>query len=536
MSVSAVEPAEHPAGRRGAATSRGRPPSRPRVELLVASVVAISAALIASVGSWSVSLWSDEVATISASSRSLHDLGRLVQHIDAVHGTYYALVHEWTAWFGAAPAVLRFPSAVAVGIAAAGVYVLVARIADAHTALLAAGIFSVLPRVTWAGIEARSFALTIATAIWLTVFLHVAVSGRSRRPLFAYAAILAVAVMLNLYLVFIPAAHAVTLLLRPRTRRAFLPFAMSAAVGVLLAGPVVIAGLKQGGQLGQRERGALDLARNVIVNQWLLGETPTGTTSSGASLVGAAQASSVWKFAAVGAALVCWALVAHALHAAWRRPDPATRELVAWTVPWLLLPTLLVEAYAVVSPSAYNARYFSFSAPALAILIAIGLRRFAPRLTAGVAALVVLLILPVYASQRTMTAKSGSDWAMAAAWLDGRTRPGDGVYFAPRDGATGGPILRSLRTVRIGYPAPFDGLLDVSLVASPAAGATLFGTSASLPDVLGRLDGLDRLWVLRRQDRMTDSRADDQLLSAAGFDVVEVWDGPQTQVVEMARG
>ena len=79
------------------------------------------------------SLWFDEGATISASaSRTLPELWRLLGHIDAVHGLYYLLMHGWFAIFPPTEFWSRFPSALAIGAAAAGVTVFTRQFAAAR--------------------------------------------------------------------------------------------------------------------------------------------------------------------------------------------------------------------------------------------------------------------------------------------------------------------------------------------------------------------------------------------------------------------
>lgn len=59
--------------------------------------------------------------------------------------------------------------------AAAGVVVFAKQFSGRTTAVCAGAVFAILPRVTWAGIEARSSALSVAAAVWLTVLLVAAV-------------------------------------------------------------------------------------------------------------------------------------------------------------------------------------------------------------------------------------------------------------------------------------------------------------------------------------------------------------------------
>ena len=88
-------------------------------------MVAVFAAVVSAAGAARPSLWFDEAATISASTnRSLTELWRLLDNIDAVHGLYYFVMHGWFAIFPATEFWSRLSSCLAVGGAAAGVVVL----------------------------------------------------------------------------------------------------------------------------------------------------------------------------------------------------------------------------------------------------------------------------------------------------------------------------------------------------------------------------------------------------------------------------
>jgi mannosyltransferase len=62
-----------------------------------------------------------------------------------------------------------------------GVVVLAKMLAERPTALAAGAFFALLPRTTWAAIEARSIALSALAAVWLTVVLVAAVRRNSAR-------------------------------------------------------------------------------------------------------------------------------------------------------------------------------------------------------------------------------------------------------------------------------------------------------------------------------------------------------------------
>jgi len=330
----------------------------------------------------------------------------------------------------------------------------------------------------------------------------------------------------NIYLLMLWAAHGLTVLLVARDRLRL--WILTVFLAGVAAGGVVLAAAGQGGQLGSADLTPGRLVRNVLVNQWFLGETPTPTTGSGLGWSGWAD---TWKLAAVSLAAAAWLLVAIGIVHAWRsRPS-----LLSWTLPWLMVPTLLVISAALVRPSLYNPRYLTFCAPALALLIGYGLGELGHRRALAVAVALVLLAAPVYVSQRGVLAKSSSDLALVADQLRARAHPGDAVYYGPRDPAVDGRVFRSLRTVGIGYPDAVRGLKDISLVDTPAAGATLFGTSQTLAASTDELTDHSTLWVVRRRDRPTESADEDATLQGKGFSAVSTWTGPQTEIVELRR-
>lgn len=116
-------------------------------------------------------LWRDEISTWTASTRSLDDLLRMLQHVDASNGVYYVLMHGWTALFGDSPLSLRLPSVLAMAGAAAFSALTAQRLFDSRVAGLAAGLLlTVVPNIARYAQEARSYALVtcaVAAATWL---------------------------------------------------------------------------------------------------------------------------------------------------------------------------------------------------------------------------------------------------------------------------------------------------------------------------------------------------------------------------------
>src|SRR5699024_1815172 len=70
-------------------------------------------------------------------------------------------------------------------------------------------------------------------------------------------------------------AHAVTAALVRPEGRTLLRSGVAAMTGVAAAAPLVLIAAGQSDQLGDATMDPVTLARNVVVNQWFLGETPT---------------------------------------------------------------------------------------------------------------------------------------------------------------------------------------------------------------------------------------------------------------------
>lgn len=499
--------------------------------------IGLVAAGITLVGSWHVSLWTDESATISASRRSLGELWRMVHTIDAVHGCYYALMHVWTSLFGFSPFAVRLPSALAVGATAVCVYVLGRRLAGTTTAISATAVFMLLPRSSWSGTEARPFAFTALLAVAATlVLMHALGQPRARASWLAYAVLLGIGVAVNVYVALLAVCHLVSLLfdrsVLPRQRLRWLA---AAAGGAVIASPVVLEARMQTGQLGGDELRWTNLFRTIAINQWFLGDTPTTTTGRSTTQLSAGNVGSWWLPASVALAVVGWCLVLFVVSRGWRRRRSANdpdQWVTAWTIPWLAIPTAVIGGYSILVHPMYSPRYLTFAAPAIAIAVGRGLVVLARRRSQfATAAVIVLLAVPVYVSQRQLYAKNGSDWVSVAGFVAAHKASGDTVYYTPRYPTAPPPIGQTTRGIAIAYPKSFAGLTDLTLTETPAAAGNLTGTSEAFSAVASRLAHVNTVWVIRRRDYPSPSAtADDRILTSAGFTGLVVWRGPLDEV------
>src|SRR4029079_1155874 len=229
---------------------------------------------------------------------------------------------------------------------------------------------------------------------------------------------------LNIFLVLLLGAHGLTLLLDPRYRfrRIFWTWVGAAGAAILAAAPVVLTAASQSAQIGATRLSVVGYARSILVNQWFLGGTPT--IYEGGPL-GDGPGSQLWKYSCVLLAVGCWLVVAYGVC---RRPStptpsdgPGLRPLLLCS---LILPTSVLVAYAVLATPIYNPRYLTYSAPALALLLGLGLVRIERGWVRALAVLAIALCaIPVYVSQRSPFAKSGADWQMVARFVEQRRGP-----------------------------------------------------------------------------------------------------------------
>ncbi len=513
-------------------------PERSRMVRLTAGVLGLLAVLLSALGSWIPSLWGDEVTSVLSSQRSFSSLFSMLGNVDAVHGTYYVLLHFWVDVFGPSAFSVRFPSAIAVGFMVAGVVILTTRLSDARTGVYAGVLALALPRVTYMGEEARGYALSAACVVWVTILLvHILQRGTPKRRLWIfYAFSLALCAYIFLFSLLILLAHAAVVFThRDRSVRARWLRAIGGAV--VLAGPVIGYGVGERGQIAfLADRDAANL-KIMIVGQWF-----------GNSLM----ATLAWL--AVVASLVL-AIVA------WQRRTRADRNrlltasspnIVLLSAVWSLGSMLVLVGVNAIHP-VYSSRYLSFAAPGVAILIAWLLGRLAlatgrnansggrNATTAGLpwSRWLSLLLLgvfvagsvPSYLADRTPYTKNNSDWAEVSAVIKAQSAPGDGILFDE-----GTRPSRAPRLAMHAYPDSYIGLTDIALNQPYDQTTNWHDSVFPLADVTSRLDGIDRVWLVEYM--IPGSKASTynlRLLSDLGYTVSRSWPLHSDVVLELTR-
>jgi mannosyltransferase len=459
----------------------------------------------------------------------------MMHNIDAVHGTYYAFMHFWIIAFGTSNFALRVPSMLAVGVATAGVVVLGKRLGSRRIAICSAIVFMILPRVTWMGMEARSYASTAAIAVWLTVILLRAVDRR--RPLWwgLYVVIAALGVLDNVYLALLVVAHGVALILSRRRldhpRRLLTSWGISAVLAAVLSSPIAILTMGQARQLPFGPLSLTSVSNTLLIEQYFVGATPT--VGRGVPV----PPTSLWATAAIVVACIGWLLIAAPVVFRRMRPVPAKSSplaLVTVVVPWIVVPIVLVIAFSLVVTPIYTARYYSFTTPAVALLIGTSLAALGRRWQRVVAiAVLAVLVLPIYVSQRGPISKNGTDWEQAAKIIQQHAKPGQDIYYGPVRPNSTVPMSK----VADAYPAVLSTLHNITLKETGVQAATLWDSQWPITHAVSTLRTTPLLWAVTQHYGTASpaSTTQERYIEKQGLHLVRIWRGSSTDVMLFTR-
>jgi mannosyltransferase len=448
---------------------------RPTLAKLDPVMVAVLAVAVNLAGASRPSFWSDEAATISASySRSLPELWHLLSRMDAVHGLYYLLMHGWFSVVPPTEFWSRVPSGLAIGGAAAGLVVLVKQFSPRSVALCCGAVFTILPRMTWAGIEARPYALDVMAAVWLSVLLV----HTSRRPKpwawLLYGVVLAVSILLDVYLVLMILVYTCFVAALRRRRSVVVPFTVTSVVVLAVMSAFLIVVIGQADQIS-----------------WLAPIRPQTIKEVGVKQYFETRPFAILATLVIAASIALWFRNI-------RRPTANERELLILSVAWIAIPTTVILAFSAAVTPIYTFKYLSFTAPGMALVLGMCIVTVAatPKRTAALVAVFAVVAIPNYLfDQRGPYAKSGMDYSQVADLISKKSAPGDCVLID--DTGWKYPPSRPLMAAR---PAAYRNLVDVGLWAHASTQGELYDTNLAPFMVADRISRCNVLWIIAPRD------------------------------------
>lgn len=369
-------------------------------------------------GVWLPSFWYDEVFTIHAINRSLDELITLTTtQVDAVHLAYYLFMWAWTSVFGFSELAVRLPSVIAVGIGAYFTSRIAERLFERSSIALASGlVLGFLPMTLIVSTWARSHALQAAVfAALLWVFIRamdeVLAAKPGPRTIWRWAlfsTLLALLIHLTIYaslLIPVFAIWALKLVGLQRWRELVVAWgSLASALG--LSTPVLLLAAGQRSQIDWTGRPSFD---SIFFDQLF------GTT--------------------LLAAFIGWSLIlAAASYALQGQTSKGHRVSVAFLALSYAIPTVIVAALSwnkLLGQSLYNTKYFHFVAPAMAILMGLGLHLLLRHtsLRSRIAAALAVSILLVPSLERSTKGRDG-DWLAGIAAINASEVARAGYWFA----------------------------------------------------------------------------------------------------------
>ena len=490
-------------------------------------IVGVLGTAVSLAGAGRPSFWYDEAATISASySRSLKQLWQMLSNVDAVHGLYYLIMHGWFQVFPPTEFWSRAPSALAVGGAAAGVVVLGKQFSSRTVALTAGVLCAILPRATWAGIEARPYALSMMAAVWLTVLLVRAARRDNSWAWVCYGIVLAISILLDVYLVLLFMAHVAFICLFRRTRTVLVRFTVTAVLAGCAVIPLVVAAIGQTHQISWITPIGRRTIEDVTVQQYFE-RSPPFTILSALVVV---TAIALWLCTSVPLA-------------------EGDRQLLSLAIAWIVIPTAAVLIWSALAHPIYTPRYLCFTAPAMALIlgVCVGALAAKPWIATTLVGLFALAAAPSYfLAQRDPYAKYGMDYSQVADLITARARPGDCLLV--NDTVTFEPApMRPLMAAR---PDAYRKVNDLSLWQRATDRNDVFDTNLIPEATAGPLSDCRVVWIITEADKSRPAHEQGAMLPPGqrygdtpafsvpnqfGFMLIERWQFNLVQVIKAVR-
>ena len=188
---------------------------------------------------------------------------------------------------------------------------------SSRTVAVASGVVcAILPRATWAGIEARPYAFSMMAAVWLTVLLVYAARRDNGWVWLSYGIVLAISILLDVYLVLLFLRTSLSSVSSGAAETVLVRFAMTSVLAGCALTPFVVAAIGQAHQISWIAPIGRRTIEDVTIQQYFERSPPFALLSA---LV-------------VAAAIVLWLRTSAQL-------AESDRQLLTLAIGWLLIPT-----------------------------------------------------------------------------------------------------------------------------------------------------------------------------------------------------
>jgi mannosyltransferase len=436
--------------------------------------------------------------------------------VDAVHGLYYMLVKSLTDEFGISEISLRLPSIAAAALAAAALAAAGRRLGGPRVGLVSAVFLVLLPRIQFAGTDARSYSFTVLGAALCVLFVSRFRDGVRSRDAIGFGAAAAMSTGFSFYCVLLVPIALLAALFDARLRPHWWKLALAGLPSGAVAAGIATIASHQTFQVAWIPAIDWHVAREVLFLQYfshaaMWPDAGGMVPSSGLQLV-----AGMIITAAVVVPLAIWGAL---------RPQRTLATALGATLV-CLPPAVLVVGSALMGSSFYLPRYLTFTAPGVCLLAALAfdslLRLRAARWVAAVA--VIGLV-------------SGSCLAITGQRTENGRSPSDDFRFVAttiRDHAARGDafaVAQGEDLFLAAYPEPFEGLVDLTRGISAAEWGLIFNQRFPLDSRSALVDEQKVIWSITPVGKADDVR----FLAAQGFAEKGRWTGTGHVIVKFVR-
>ena len=203
-------------------------------------------------------------------------------------------------------------------------------------------------------------------------------------------------------------------------------------------------------------------------------------------------------------------------------------------MPWVVVPFISIIGFSLVVTPIYTARYFSFTTPAVALLMGTSIAALSSQWKRVAAiALMAVVALPIFLSQRGPTSKNDTNWQQAASVIQSHAKPGQDIYYGPI--RTGSSLSTS--KVRDAYPAVLDQLHDITQKTTGVQTNTLWDSQWPLTHTRTILRSTPLLWVVLEHYGVPSpaTTKQEKYIEANGLHLKQAWRRPDTNVLLFVR-